>query len=296
MLQIIFKKCSITPPSGGWGGRFLKARILWIAFVLLSVSSFAAKPVRLVILHTNDTHSQVEPSESNNMGGYARRMGVINKIRSEEPNVLLVDAGDFSQGSPYFNFFNGRIETKALEMMGYDALTLGNHEFDNGLDTLAAVLKLVKLPVVNANYDLKNTPIAPFVKPYIIVRKGGLKIGIFGVGVNLNGLAFQKNFAGLILNDPLKTASETSNYLKNSLKCDLVICLSHLGTSSEDSSPTDYDLVAASRNINVVVGGHSHKILENVTAENASGRKVLITQMGKSGLNLGRIDLTFEKK
>ncbi len=276
----------------------MKSKIFFFCFILItfSMSVNAGKQTKIVILHTNDTHSQVEPAESNNMGGYARRMGEINKIRSEEPNVLLVDAGDFSQGSPYFNFFNGRIETKALEMMGYDALTLGNHEFDNGLDTLASVLKLVKLPIVNANYDLKNTPIAPFVKPFIIVRKGGLKIGILGIGVNLRGLAYQKNFAGLILNDPIRTAAETSDYLKHNLKCDLVICLSHLGTSYEDSSPTDYDLVAASRSIDVVVGGHSHKILENVTAENVSGRKILITQMGKSGLNLGRIDLTFEKK
>ena len=183
-----------------------------------------------------------------------------------------------------------------MKMMRYDAVTLGNHEFDNGLDTLAAVLKLVDLPIVNSNYGLENTPIAPFVKPYLILHRGGLKIGVFGIGVNLRGLAFQKNYAGLELRDPLKAATQTSDFLKNEQKCDLVICLSHLGTSAEDSSPTDYDLVAATRNIDVVIGGHSHKILENVTATNAAGKPVIIAQMGKSGLNMGRIDLMFEKQ
>ena len=273
-----------------------KTYFLYCFLVVFSVSVFAAKQKKIVILHTNDTHSQVEPSESNNMGGFARRMGEIDKIRSEEANVLLLDAGDFSQGSPYFNFFNGRIETRAMKMMRYDAVTLGNHEFDNGLDTLAAVLKLVDLPIVNSNYGLENTPIAPFVKPYLILHRGGLKIGVFGIGVNLKGLAFQKNYAGLELRDPLAAAAQTSDFLKNEQKCDLVICLSHLGTSAEDSSPTDYDLVAASRNIDVVIGGHSHKILENVTANNAAGKPVIIAQMGKSGLNLGRIDLMYEKQ
>lgn len=273
-----------------------KTMLFCFFLIAFSVSALAAKQTKIVILHTNDTHSQVEPSESNNMGGYARRMGVIDKIRSEEANVLLVDAGDFSQGSPYFNFFNGRIETTAMKMMRYDAVTLGNHEFDNGLDTLAAVLKLVDLPLVNANYGFENTPIAPFVKPYLILHRGGLKIGIFGIGVNLNGLAFQKNYTGVVLNEPIAAAVETSDYLKNILKCDLIICLSHLGTSAEDSSPTDYNLVAASRNIDVVIGGHSHKILENVTAMNAAGKPVIIGQMGKSGLNLGRIEINFEKQ
>ena len=273
-----------------------KTYFLCCFLVVFSVSVFAAKQTKIVILHTNDTHSQVEPSESNNMGGFARRMGEIDKIRSEEANVLLLDAGDFSQGSPYFNFFNGRIETQAMKMMRYDAVTLGNHEFDNGMDTLAAVLKLVDLPIVNSNYGLENTPIAPFVKPYLILHRGGLKIGVFGIGVNLKGLAFQKNYAGLELRDPLKAATHTSDFLKNEQKCDLVICLSHLGTSAEDSSPTDYDLVAATRNIDIVIGGHSHKILENVTANNAAGKPVIIAQMGKSGLNLGRIDLMYEKQ
>lgn len=274
----------------------MKTKLFFILMFAVSLTVYAGKTTKIVILHTNDTHSQVEPLESSNMGGYARRLGVINKIRSEEKNVLLFDAGDFLQGTPYFNFYGGRVEAKALEMMKYDAVTFGNHEFDNGMDSLAAVLRTVDLPIVNSSYDFRSTPLNPFVKPYKIINRGGLKIGVFGIGVNLKGLAFQKNFAGLVLNDPIKSALIMSDYLKKTLKCDVVVCLSHLGVSSLDSSPTDYELAGASRNIDVIIGGHSHKILVNETAKNADGKSVIIAQMGKSGLNLGRIDLTFEKQ
>ena len=276
---------------------------LYILTFLLcfQLAAFSADKVKLVILHTNDTHSQVEPSEksslaTSDMGGYARRMGVINQIRKEEKNVLLLDAGDFLQGTPYFNFYSGAVEAKALKMMGYDAVTFGNHEFDNGMDSLVKVLKNTSLPIVNANYNLENTPLKPYVQPYKIIKKGGIKIGIFGIGVNLNGLAFQKNFEGVVLLDPIETALSTSDFLKNKLKCDLVICLSHLGVSSLDSSPTDYDLAEVSKDIDVIIGGHSHKILVNESAKNKNGKAVTIAQVGKSGMNLGRIDMTFEKK
>ena len=274
----------------------MKAKILFIVLMVISVSAYSGKTTKLVILHTNDTHSQVEPVGSSDMGGYARRMGVINKIRSEEPNVLLLDAGDFMQGTPYFNFYGGRVEVKAFQLMGYDAVTLGNHEFDNGMDSLVLVLENANLPIVNSNYDLQNTPLKPFVEPYKIIKRAGLKIGVFGLGINLKGLAFQKNFAGLVWNDPIKMANETSKYLKDTLKCDLVVCLSHLGVNRLDSSPTDYDVAAASRKIDVIVGGHSHKLIVNETAKNADGKPVIIAQMGKSGLYLGRIDLTFQKE
>lgn len=274
----------------------MRTRIILFFLITFSISTFGAKTTKIVILHTNDTHSQVEPIESSDMGGYARRMGVINQIRKEEKNVLLLDAGDFLQGTPYFNFYSGTVEAKALKMMGYDAVTFGNHEFDNGMDSLAKVLKNNSLPIVNANYNLENTPLKPYVQPYKIIKKGGIKIGIFGIGVNLNGLAFQKNFEGVVLLDPIETALSTSDFLKNKLKCDLVICLSHLGVSSLDSSPTDYDLAEVSKDIDVIIGGHSHKILVNESAKNKNGKAVTIAQAGKSGMNLGRIDMTFEKK
>jgi len=270
--------------------------IFFVFLLVISVSVFAGKQTKIVILHTNDTHSQVEPLESNNLGGYARRLGVINQIRSEEPNVLLFDAGDFSQGTPFFNFFNGRVEVEAMNRMKYDAVTLGNHEFDPGMDTLAVALKNARFPVVNANYQVENTPLKPYIKPYVILHKGGLKIGVFGIGVDPDGLIFKKNYAGLIFENPIQKAVEVSDLLKNTEKCDLVICLSHIGTINANHAPTDYDMAAATKNIDIIIGGHSHEIIYNRTENNANGKPVIIAQMGKSGANLGRIDLTFEKK
>ena len=163
----------------------MRSKLLIFFFITFSASVFGGKTTKIVILHTNDTHSQVEPEKNSGMGGYARRLGVINQIRKEEKNVLLFDAGDFFQGTPYFNFYSGNVEVKAMKMMGYDAVTLGNHEFDNGIDSLAKALKNNKIPVVSANYTVENTPLKPYVKPYKIIRKGGLKIGVFGIGVNL---------------------------------------------------------------------------------------------------------------
>lgn len=273
----------------------MRIKVFFILIFGFSVSVFGVKTTKIVILHTNDTHSQVEPVETSDLGGYARRLGVINQIRKKEKNVLLFDAGDFLQGTPYFNFYNGNVEAKALKMMKYDAITLGNHEFDNGMDSLAKVLKNTNLPIIVSNYYVENTPLKPYVRPYKIIKKGGLRVGVFGIGINLKGLAFQKNFEGLILLDPIQTAINTSDFLKNKLKCDLVICLSHLGVSSSDSSPTDYELAAQSKDIDIIIGGHSHKILVNRTVQNSVGKSVIIGQMGKKGENLGRIDLTFEK-
>ncbi len=274
----------------------MKLKYLLIAIAFSVLTAFAGgKSEKIVILHTNDTHSQVEPIAGKNTGGYARRMGVINEIRKVEKHVLLLDAGDFSQGTPYFNFYNGRIEAHALRMMGYDAITFGNHEFDNGMDTLAVVLRDAKLPIVIANYDLSNTLLKDLVAPYKIFKKGGVKIGVFGMGVNLNGLTFKKNIEGLILKDHINTALAMSDFLRNKKQCDVVICLSHLGVTKPESEVTDYELAAASRNIDVIIGGHSHKLIENEKVKNADGKPVIIAQMGKSGVNLGRIDLKLEK-
>lgn len=263
--------------------------------LLFSSTVFAGKKTHIVILHTNDTHSQVEPNKDN-LGGYARRLGEINLIRSQEKNVLLLDAGDFSQGSPYFNFFNGRVEMEAMNKMGYDAGVLGNHEFDNGMDTLLMVLKLSKHPTVVANYNVTNTPLNGWIKPYITTEKGGVKIGIFGIGVQPEGLVFKKNYEGLIYENPVNKAVEISNYLREKEKCDLVICLSHLGIEPTPGNFIDDDIIKASTNIDIVIGGHSHSLIENETRINAGGKPVIIAQMVKSGVFLGRIDLTFVKK
>ena len=278
-------------------------KIIAIALLII-ISTFqlaAEKKIKLVILHTNDTHSQVEPTENSNlkttnMGGYARRMGVIEKIRSEEKNVLLFDAGDFSQGTPYFNFFNGRVEIDALNRMQYDAGTLGNHEFDNGIDTLAVILKNARFPLISSNYEVDNTPIKNQIQPYLILKKFGLKIGIMALNVDPKSLIIESNYRGLVYRDPIEKAQELSAFLKNKKKCDLVICLSHLGSDSTAIDVNDFTIAHQTKHIDIILGGHSHSLLENTKTNNADGKKVIIAQMGKSGLYLGRIDIELEKK
>ena len=278
-------------------------KIIAIALLII-ISTFqltAEKKIKLVILHTNDTHSQVEPTENSNlktadMGGYARRMGVIEKIRSEEKNVLLFDTGDFSQGTPYFNFFNGRVEIDALNRMQYDAGTLGNHEFDNGIDTLAVILQKARFPMISSNYEVDNTPIKNQIQPYLILKKFGLKIGIMALNVDPKSLIIESNYRGLVYRDPIEKAQELSAFLKNKKKCDLVICLSHLGSDSTSVDVNDFTVAHQTKHIDIILGGHSHSLLENVKTNNANGKKVIISQMGKSGLYLGRIDLELKKK
>lgn len=278
-----------------------KLSTIFIFITILNFALPAGEKIKLVILHTNDTHSQVEPTEKSglktaDMGGYARRMGMISKIRSEEKNVLLFDAGDFSQGTPYFNFFNGRVEIDALNRMKYNAGTLGNHEFDNGIDTLAVVLKNAKFPLISSNYNVDNTALKTLIQPYLILKESGLKIGVMALNVQPKSLIIESNYKGLIYNDPVMTANEVSAFLKKKQKCDLVICLSHLGSDSTERDVNDFDIAHKTKYIDLIIGGHSHSLLENVKTNNAAGRKVTIAQMGKSGLYLGRIDLELEKK
>ena len=274
-----------------------------ITFILLfacSIVLVGGEKVKLVILHTNDTHSQVEPTDkstlkTSDLGGYARRMGMIQKIRNVEPAVLLIDAGDFSQGTPYFNFYNGRIEVDALNKMKYDAVTLGNHEFDNGIDTLAVILQNAKFPIVSSNYDVKNTPLKDFVEPYLVLKRFGLRIGIMALNVQPKSLIIESNYRGMVYADPIKVANEMATYLKKNKKCDVVICLSHLGSDASAKEVNDFQLARETRNIDVIIGGHSHTMLENATETNLDGRKVVIAQVGKSGLYLGRIELELSK-
>ena len=230
------------------------------------------------------------------MGGYSRRLGLINQIREKEKNVILLDAGDFSQGTPYFNFFNGRVEIEGMNRMKYDAGTLGNHEFDNGMDTLAMILKNAKFPEVNSNYKLENTPLKGMIKLYIVLIKNGLRIGILGLGVNPKSLIFEKNYKGLEYIDPVLKANQISTLLKKKEKCDVIICLSHLGADTTKMDTNDYLIARKTRYIDVIIGGHSHSLITNTTEKNAEGKPVVIAQMGKSGLFLGRVDIELEKK
>lgn len=271
---------------------------VFCAGVRKGLTSSAVFPVNITILHTNDTHSQVEPiaegAKNAHQGGYARRMGLIQQYRTEEPDLLLLDAGDFSQGTPYFNFYNGRVEVDALNRMGYDVVTLGNHEFDNGVDTLACVLSDAHFDVVCANYNVENTPLEGIVKPYVILRRKGIKVGILGVGVRPDGLIAPQNFAPLRWEDPLPVANAIADYLRDKKHCDLIICLSHLGTDTDGSPICDTWLAENTRNIDIIIGGHTHKVIENRHLTNLCGKDVLLAQIGKSGVKLGAISVELD--
>ena len=261
-----------------------------ILFDLLSYVFFVACTPQdhLTILHTNDTHSQIEP-KSNGLGGYARRMGLIAEERKADPNLLLVDAGDFCQGTPYFNFYHGRVELDAMNRMRYDAATLGNHEFDNGLDTLAAVLKTAHFPIVCANYDFTGTVMDGVVKTSTIVRKGGLKIGLFGLGCDPKGIISDKNFAPAVYLDPYPVAQRVADELR-AKGCDLVVCLSHMGTYGKaDGDVCDVSLAKKTRGIDVIIGGHTHQVYDHLRVANLDGDSIPLCQMGKSGVYLGKI-------
>lgn len=264
------------------------------------VACSQSKIQTLTIIHTNDTHSQVEPLEEGKRdalcGGYARRMGLINQERKKDPNLLLFDAGDFSQGTPYFNFYHGRVEIEAMNRMGYDAIMLGNHEFDNGVDTLAVVLKEAKFPIVCANYDVEGSALEGIVKPYTIIRRGNLYVGVFGIGVDPKGIVADRNFYPLQYLDPITTAQEVANTLKNEKKCDIIICLSHQGThTSTDGKLSDMELAQATKNIDIIIGAHTHKIVENLYIPNIDGDSVLLMQTGKAGARIGKIKVEMQE-
>ena len=269
------------------------------SFLFYLLSSFflaACTPQdHLTILHTNDTHSQVEP-KANGQGGYARRMGLIREERKADKHLLLVDAGDFCQGTPFFNFYHGRVEINAMNRMGYDAATLGNHEFDNGLDTLAEVLKTAKFPVVCANYDFTGTALEGIIKPFTIVRKGGLKIGIFGLGCDPKGLIADKNFLPVQYLEPYPIAQAMSDTLR-AQGCDIVVCLSHMGTYGKAPEDVcDVSMVGCTRGIDVVIGGHTHQLYDHLRVANLDGDSIPVAQMSKSGAYLGKIMLLLGDK
>ncbi len=259
-------------------------------FIILCLVSCTPQD-HLTILHTNDTHSQVEPN-ANDVGGYARRMGLIAQERKADKNLLLVDAGDFCQGTPYFNFYHGRVEIDAMNRMRYDVATLGNHEFDNGLDTLAAVLKTARFPFVCANYDFTGTAMEGVTQAFTIIRKGGLKIGVFGLGCDPKGIVADKNFEPARYLNPVSVAQEMADTLR-AQNCDIVICLSHLGTFGKaEDDICDATVAAKTRGIDVFVGGHTHKLYDNLRVANMDGDSIPLCQMGKSGAYLGKIMLS----
>jgi 5'-nucleotidase len=258
----------------------------------------------ITILHTNDVHSHIDPfpaddARNPNQGGVARRATLIQQIRQQqgEDSVLLLDAGDVFQGTPYFNYYGGELEFRLMSMMKYDIATMGNHDFDNGIDGFLAQLPHATFPFVSANYDFKNTVLNGIVEPYKVFTKRGIKIGVFGLGIELNGLVDKKLYKETVYSNPIEVAQDMSRILKEEQKCDLVICLSHIGYDYNNDSQrvSDLKLARSTKNIDLIIGGHTHTFLPKPTIEkNIDGQEVMINQVGCYGLNLGRIDFTFE--
>jgi 5'-nucleotidase len=265
----------------------------------IGLSSFTTiETKKITILHTNDVHSHIDPfpvdhPRNPNMGGAARRAAIIENIRKEEEHVLLLDAGDIFQGTPYFNYYGGELEFKLMSMMQYDLATIGNHDFDNGIEGLYAQLPHAQFEFVSANYDFKNTVLDSHVKPYKIFNKGGIKIGVFGLGIELEGLVDKKAYKETVYLNPIEVAQDMARILKHNKKCDLVICLSHLGFSykNEPNKVSDLDLAKKTKDIDLIIGGHTHTFLEKpVIQKNSEGKEVMINQVGCYGINLGRVD------
>lgn len=283
--------------------KFLKNLALGTGGILISNSlisatlSSSSKSKRIVILHTNDTHSNIESFPANHpkypgMGGVAKRFTLIQKIRNENEHVLLLDAGDIFQGTPYFNTFNGELEMKLMSKMGYDAATMGNHDFDIGLDGFLNAKKHANFSFVCSNYNFSNTILANETKQYKIFTKGGVKIGVFGIGVELNGLVPKDKFGETVYKDPIETANTTAQLLSD-LGCKVIVCLSHLGYDYEDKTRmSDMVLAKNTANIHLILGGHTHTFLEKPTiVSNKEEQQVIINHVGWAGINLGRIDI-----
>lgn len=258
--------------------------------------------VKITILHTNDVHSRIEPFPDNDpkypdLGGVARRAALIKKIRNEERNVLLLDAGDVFQGTPYFNKFGGELEMKLMSRMNYDACAIGNHDFDNGVDGLSSQLIHANFPFVCANYDFSKTSLHGKTIPYKIFNKQGIKIGVFGLGIELEGLVDKRMYGNTIYIDAFEKAQTVSKHLKREERCDLIICLSHLGFKYEGKKLSDLIIAKYTKNIDLIIGGHTHTFLsEPVRIKNQEGEETLVCQAGWAGVNLGRIDYYFERK
>lgn len=265
------------------------ARVAIVACILLSTFClFAQKHSTIVILHTNDTHSRLESYNEPNLGdvgGIVRRNTFIQETRKQYPNTLVVDAGDFSQGTPYFNLFKGVPEIELMNFVGYDVVALGNHEFDNGTKALAKRLKYAEFKVVCANYSFKNKRLAKIVKPYTIIYIADKKIGFFGLLCNLKSVVLPDNYLGATFLNPVSTAQKMVDILKNKEQCDLIICLSHLGIEADYSDETTDRMIAENvPGIDFIIGGHNHILLENPEIVN----NTKIVQAGKNGIFVGK--------
>lgn len=280
----------------------MKKTIIAALMCIVCSASALAQDKQLVILHTNDSHSVIYPLNATladtliaGRGGYLRRMKMIEEERAKSPKLLLIDSGDFSQGSPYYNMYQGEVEVKLMNMMKYDAATIGNHEFDFGLENMAKIFKMADFPIVCSNYDFTGTVLEGLVKPYTVIKRDGVKIGLFGLCPALKGLVFDHNCEGVKYLDPATEAQRWTDYLRNVKKCDIVICISHLGWKK--GGDDDNNVFAKTRNIDLVLGGHSHTYFKNLEyVTDLDGKKVPIDQNGKHAVYVGKITLNLDKK
>jgi 5'-nucleotidase len=258
--------------------------------------------IQLTILHTNDFHSHIDPfpmdaPRNAGEGGMAKRAAMIAQIRKEQKNVLVFDAGDIFQGTPYFNYFKGELELKLMSEMGYDAATIGNHDLDNGMEGLDTQLKNADFPFINSNYDFKDTILEGKILPYKIFKKQGIRIGVYGLGIELNGLVSKQNYGKTKYLEPLEQALKMEKFLKEEKKADLIVCLSHLGYAYKENKVSDVKVAASTFHTDLIIGGHTHTFLRKPdTITNKAGLPVLVNQVGFGGLILGRIDYFFEKE
>ena len=266
-----------------------------ISAPLLEVS---AGDTLITILHTNDTHSQIDPlpdydKQYGGKGGVARRATLVKRVRKENPNTLMIDAGDVFQGTPYFNFYKGEVEYKSMSLIGYDVGTLGNHDFDNGVDALVAAMKFANFEFVSSNYDVRGTPLEQRVKRYTVRTLSGVRVGLFGMGVSPDNLITPGNFKGVKYMDPVASARDVVGVLRQKEKCQLVVGMSHLGYYPNPKGGEIGDTQVASQvdGIDFIASGHTHTFMQKpVITKNPSGANTIIFQVGKSGIYVGRID------
>ena len=281
--------------------RLVMGLLPFYLFAFSPLDADAKKHKQLVILHTNDTHSTIFPVKQNiddkeiaGRGGYLRRVNMLKEQRQQHPDLLLFDSGDFSQGSGYYTLFKGEVEIGLMNQMGYDAVTIGNHEFDFGLDNLARIFRMANFPIVCSNYDCKGTVLEGLVKPYITLKRNGVKIGVFALSPALKGLVFDGNCQGITYLDPAETAQKYINLLRKQEKCDIVICISHLGW--KESEYTDEMLLKGIESCDLVLGGHTHTYMKQLEyAPDKTGKLIPVDQNGKHGAFIGKLLLNLEK-
>ncbi|MEJ6734869.1 MAG: metallophosphatase [Flavobacteriales bacterium] len=281
---------------------FIKKAGLGIAItsiVPLDLFSFNKDIVKISILHTNDIHSHIDPfvsGRNKGLGGLVQLSSLVNKIKSEEKNVLLLDSGDIFQGTPYFNKFGGELEFKLMSKIGYDCSTMGNHDFDNGLNGFEEQLIHTNFPFICTNYDFKNTILEGKTKNHAIFHKEGVKIGVIGLGIELKGLVDPRLYKNVKYLDPIEAGNKMAKYLKHDKNCDIVICLSHLGFKYKGDKVSDQVLAKETSNIDVILGGHTHTFLKKpINLKNKNGKNVLINQVGFGAIKLGKIDIFISK-